>query len=173
MKKLFENKTTYTEDTYIEFLKFHSKTYNFSYMAYTVFWSCIFILCIYLSFGTGNRLQGVIITIILICFVFYRTYRPKIIVDKELNSDKIADNNTNIFSFFDKDFEVQNNNGSFKFKYFALHRVFETSDFFYLYVNKENAFLVSKKAFSLGTQEDFSKFIKNKCRLKYKLKTKQ
>lgn len=170
MEKLFENKTTYTKDTYMEFLRFHTKTYNLPYMAYTMFWAAIFILCIYLAFSSGNRLQGVIITIILICFVVYRVYRPKKLVDNELKSEKISTNNTNVFSFYDKNFLVENNNGVFTFRYFMLHRVFETDDFFYLYVNKENAFLVAKKTFSLGTAEDFSKFIKDKCKLKYRLK---
>ena len=170
MEKLFENKTTYDKDTYIEFLKFHNKTYNFSYMAYTVFWSFLFILSIYLSFSSQNRLQGVLLTIVLICFVFYRVYRPKRIVDKEMKSDKVSTNNTNTFSFFEKNFEIMNNNGSFTYRYFMLHKVFETSDFFYLYVTKENAFLVAKDSFTFGTAEDFSKFIKNKCKLKYKLK---
>ena len=51
-----------------------------------------------------------------------------------------------------------------------LHKIYETPDFFYLYITRENAFLVSKDSFSLGTKEDFSKFLKNKCRLKYKCK---
>ena len=49
-----------------------------------------------------------------------------------------------------------------------LHKVYETSDFFYLYVTRENAFLISKNTFSLGNKEDFSKFLKNKCKLKYR-----
>ena len=170
MEKLFENKTTYNKDTYIEFLKFHNKTYNFSYMLYTIIWSAIFTLCMYLAYGTGNILQGIFVTVILICFVIYRIYRPKFIVNRELKSDKITDNNTNHFIFYDKEIEVKNNNGSFKYRYFKLYKVFETEDFFYLYVNRENAFLVSKKTFSLGTSEDFSRFIKNKCGIKYRLK---
>ena len=80
MEKLFENKTTYNQDTYIDFLKFHNKTYNLSYILYTVFWALLLILCIYLSFGSKNRIQGVVLTIILICFVFYRLYHPRMIV---------------------------------------------------------------------------------------------
>lgn len=170
MKKLFENSTTYHQDTYVEFLKFHNKTYNPFYIAYTIFWSLLFLLCIYLSFTSNNRLQGVILTIVLICFISYRLYRPKMIVDKEINSDKFTTNNTNTFSFFDKNFEVKNLNGKFNYKYLMLHKVFETSDFFYLYVNRENAFLISKSTFSLGTSKDFSKFISNKCKLKFKKK---
>ena len=36
------------------------------------------------------------------------------------------------------------------------------------YVTKENAFIISKKTFSFGTAEDFSTFIKNKCKMKFK-----
>ena len=170
MEKLFVNKTTYTKETYMEFLRFHTKIYNFPYMAYTVFWSIVFLLCVYLAFASDNRLQGILITIVLICFIAYRLCRPKNIINKELKSDKISTNNTNTFTFYDKNFKVKNANGSFTFRYFMLHRIFETEKYFYLYVSKENAFLVSKNTFSFGTSDDFSKFIKNKCRLKYRLK---
>ena len=173
MEKLFENKTTYTKDTYMEFLRFHTRIFNAPYMAYTIFWSAVFMLCIYLSFSIGNRLQGVLITIILIGFVLYRVYRPKRVVDKELESDKISSNNINTFSFYNGNFTVENKNGSFSFRYFMLYRVFETDKYFYLYVNKENAFLLSKKTFSKGTAEEFSEFIKKKCRFKYRLKNRK
>jgi len=170
MEKLFENKTTYTKETYMDFLRFHTKTYNLPYMAYTIFWSTVFFLCIYLAFSAGDRLQGVLLTVVLICFIVYRLFRPKKIVDKELKSDKVSSNNTNTFTFYDKKFNVKNANGTFDFRYFMLHRIFETDKFFYLYVNNENAFLVSKKTFSFGTSEEFSKFIKNKCKFKYRNK---
>ncbi len=170
MKKLFENKTTYTQDTYIEFLKFHNRTYNFSYMLYTVSWSALLLLCIFLSFSSQNRLQGVILTIILICFILYRIFRPQFIVNKELNSGKVSDNNTNTFSFFDKHFVIENINGSFTYRYIMLRRVFETANYFYLYVTKENAFLIAKDSFSLGKSEDFAKFIKDKCMIRYRKK---
>ena len=170
MKKLFENKTTYNQDTYIDFLKFHNKTYNFSYVLYTIAWSALLILCIYLSFGSYNRIQGVILTVALIIFIFYRIIHPRMVVNKELESDKISTNNTNTFSFYEKTFEVENKNGSFIYRYFMLHKVFETADFFYLYVSRENAFLISKNTFSVGTAEEFSKFLRNKFKFKYKRK---
>ncbi len=168
MEKLFENKTTYTQDIYLDFLKFHNKKFNFSYMLYTIVWSMILLLCIYLAFASGNRIQGVIITMILAGFILYRIVHPKRIVERELDSDKISTNNTNTFSFFDKNFEIKNNNGSFMYKYFMLKKIFETDDYFYLYVTRENAFLLSKKTFSLGSPQDFSKFMKKKCGFKFK-----
>ena len=44
-----------------------------------------------------------------------------------------------------------------------LFKVFETKDYFYLYIDDENAVLVSKNGFKLGTAEEFSEFIKKKC----------
>ena len=168
MEKLFENKTTYTTEMYVEFLKFHNKKYNPSYIAYTVFWAFLFVLCIMLSFNSGNRLQGVVMTIVLICFLIYRFVRPQVIVNREMNSDKLSEQVTNTFSFYDKNFRVKNANGKFDYKYSSLRKIFETDTFFYLYVTRENAFLISKAAFSLGTPDSFSKFIKSKCGFKFK-----
>ena len=46
--------------------------------------------------------------------------------------------------------------------------LFETEDFFYLYITKEHAALVNKKGFKIGDSDSFSEFIKNKCKFKYK-----
>ena len=53
------------------------------------------------------------------------------------------------------------------FYYFKLYKVFETDDYFYFYINDERASLVNKKSFKSGNVEDFRKFIKKKCMLKY------
>ena len=167
--KLFINKTTNTQNAYIKFLKFHSKTYNLSYILYTVFWTFLFLLCIILAFRNGAKFQGVLITFILASFISYRLFKPKMIVNNELRGDKVSDKSINVYTFYEKHFEIKNKNGIFNYKYFLLRRVFETSEYFYLYVSKENAFLVEKNTFSLGNSGDFSSFMKRKCRLKYKL----
>ena len=167
--KLFENKTTYTQDMYIDFIKFHNKKYNFTYLAYTIIWSIILFSCIIYCFSYNMKIQSIVIIIILISFVIYRFARPKMVVDKELKSDKVGKNNINVFSFFPKYMEIKNKNGKFNYKYLMIRKVFETKDAFYLYVTRENAFLISKNTFSLGTAEDFSKFAKSKFGMKYKL----
>lgn len=125
-------------------------------------------LCIFFSFSTGLRVQGFLVTLLLICFISYRILRPKMIVQQELTSDKLDGNNTNIFSFYEKKFIIQNCKGKFEYRYFMLYKAFEAKDFFYLYATKENAFLVSKHAFSLGNAKDFGSFLKKKCKLKYR-----
>ena len=162
-------KLGYSTSDYVKFLRFHNKKFNPSYITYTVFWCILLILSLILAYGSGARLQGVIITIVLILFIGYRFARPKMIVNNELNSDKFTDNNVNTFSFYDKEFEVSNKNGKFTYKYFMLYKIFETRDYFYLYITKENAFLVSKYAFSIGKERDFATFMKVRCRLKYKI----
>lgn len=167
---LFKNKTKNTMDSYAEFLNFHHKAFHASYVAYTVFWSFMFLLCIILCFGSNSRLQGVVFSIVLVAFIIYRFLRPKMLVDNELKSDKLTTDNINTFTFYDKTFEAKNEKGRFDYKYSLLYKTFETDTYFYLYVNKENAFLVSKSAFSLGTPESFASFMKKKCGFKFKTK---
>lgn len=169
MEKLFVNKTTNTQEAYMKFLKFHSKKFNLFYIAYTIFWSFLFMICIIIAFRGGLRIQGVLFTIALIIFIFYRLSKPKMIVNNELKSDKISPKSTNTYTFYEKYFEIKNKNGKFNYRYLMIQKVFETSEYFYLYVSKENAFLVSKNTFSLGNERDFSSFIKRKCKLRYKL----
>ena len=168
MEKLFENKTIYNKNTYLEFLKFHNKKFNLGYNVYTIIWSILFIFCIIISFNTNLRIQGVLITIILVSFLIYRILRPNLIAKKEMSSEKITTNSVNKFKFYDKEIKIINNNGSFTYKYFSFRRIYETEKYFYIYVTKENAFVLSKKAFSLGTSEDFAKFMKKKCGWKFK-----
>ncbi|MCI8620717.1 MAG: YcxB family protein [Clostridia bacterium] len=168
--KIFINKTTNTEEAYMDFLSFHSKTFNLIYLSYTVFWAFLFLLCIILAFGSGLRLQGVTFTILLITFILYRIIRPKLVTNKELKSDKISNQSTNTYTFYEKYFEIKNKNGLFSYKYFMIKKVYETQNYFYLYVSNENAFLVSKKDFTKGSSKDFSNFMKQKKGLRYKIK---
>ena len=63
------------------------------------------------------------------------------------------------FNFYKFYFEIDKT----RVYYFKLHKVFETKDYFYLYLDEDTAFLVSKSGFKLGTPKDFSEFIKKKC----------
>ena len=58
------------------------------------------------------------------------------------------------FTFYKFYFSV----GKKTFPYMRLFKVFETKDYFYLYI-----VLVNKNGFKLGNAEEFSEFIKKKC----------
>ena len=53
------------------------------------------------------------------------------------------------------------------YPYLKLYKVFETQDYFYLYIDEEHAALVNKKGFKIGNVEAFTDFIKKKCLFKY------
>ena len=102
----------------------------------------------------------------------WRFFRPAFTVNKELKSDKIAKEKKFKFIFYKNHFEIHDKKDIFKIYYFKLRKVFETDDFFYLYIDKEHSFLVIKSGFTVGSESEFSEFIKKKCWLKYSRKQK-
>ncbi len=53
-------------------------------------------------------------------------------------------------------------------KYYQLYKVFETADFFYLYIDKTHALLLDKTKFKKNNPSEFLDFIKRKCWWCYK-----
>lgn len=162
MNKLFENTTTYNSTEYRKFLEFHNKKYSFKYNLYTLFILFLLIFCMILQFMNSNINLGCLFLTVAICFLAYRIFRPYFFVKKESNSDKVKKQLTNTYSFYDKYMEIKNRNDFIKLKYYRLYKIFETDDSFYLYMNKDYSFVLSKNGFSIGKQEDFYKFIKKK-----------
>ena len=155
MKILFKNKTKYTENSYKKFLEFHSNKFLFTF--------------IILYFFNHFYLQAFLAMILLALFLVLKIIKPTLKVKKDFESDKIQ--NEKIFKFiFCKNYlKIYNNLKYDKVKYTKLYKIFETTDFFYLYVDDENSLLVDKKGFYYGTADEFSKFLKKNYWFKYKL----
>ena len=83
-------------------------------------------------------------------------------VEKELKTEKFKNEKEFTFTFYEKYFIVSDNKDSYKLRYWHLHKVFETDDFFYLYINKDHAFLIEKSTFSKGNISEFLDFLKKK-----------
>lgn len=167
MTPLFKNKTKYTEQNYQQFVNFHSKKYNFSYYTYTIIISLLMVYCCILGIIQKDFGITLLFACMLIVFLILRIYIPNrsyLKTKKDLKSEK---NNLFIFNFYQHYFTI----GKSRLYYFKLHKVFETKDYFYLYVDEENAALVSKSGFEIGTPDDFTNFIKKKCLLKYSKQT--
>ena len=75
---------------------------------------------------------------------------------------KISDNSTFIFTFYDKYFTIKEKNDIYKSKYRNLYKIFETDNYFYLYIDKNHSFLLDKTGFIVGNSNDFNKFILHK-----------
>lgn len=161
MKPLFKNETKYTQKNYELFLDFHNKKYSFSQSAYIIIMVILLIYCIIFNVIQKNISFVLLFFALLLLLFFLKIYLP--IKRYKKTQKQIKKNSTFTFNFYNLYFTVNNNT----FYYFKLYRVFETKDYFYLYVNEDNAALISKDGFKIGNAEDFSKFIKKKCFFKY------
>lgn len=166
MKKnnpLFKNVTKYSDQSYQKFVNFHTNKYNMSYKFYTIVISILIVYCIILNIMQKNIGLTLLFLLMLAGFLIMRIYIPA----KEYlkNKKRFSNNQSSFFTFTFYNFYFTINDR--RFYYFKLHKVFETSDYFYLYVNEDTAFLVSKNGFKMGNATEFTEFIKKKCLLKY------
>ena len=162
MVPLFKNTTKYTEKSYQQFVNFHGNKFNLSYNFYTIISLMLIIYCIVYSFIQKSYLLSFVFTLMFFGYIIMRIYLPM----KKYTKTKDKYENTSsyfTYNFYKYYFEIENT----KIYYFKLYKVFETQDYFYLYLDEDTAFLVSKSGFKIGTPKDFSEFIKKKCMFKY------
>lgn len=164
MKPLFKNVTKYNSKNYEQFIKFHGEKFNFSYNLYTIVMSILLIYCIILNIMQKNIPFVLLFLALLILIFLFRMYLPMKRYQKTKKQYSKNKETSISFIFYKFYFTV----GKKTFPYMRLYKVFETKDYFYLYIDDENAVLVSKNGFRVGTAEEFSKFIKKKCFFKYK-----
>lgn len=162
MKVLFKNKTQYTKQTYYEYLNFHQNKYNLRHQFITIVFILFLSFCVLMNFKYKNYPTAFIILISLFIFIYYQFFRPQKTIDKELKTDKFGNEEFFTFAFYEKYFTITNKNIKQKLKYQHLFKVFETDNFFYLYVNKDHAFLLKKSGFTVGDTAKFLKFLKKK-----------
>ena len=168
MKVLFKNKTQYNKEIYKEFLEFHQEKYGTSYIFSTIVPTLLLIFCIIVQLQSRNFYLAILTTIIAILFAGWRFYDPIKTVKKEVQSKKIENEQEFIFKFYEKHFNIYSQKINSKIHYWQLHKIFETEEFFYLYIDKTHAFLLSKKGFEMGNSDEFAEFINRKWRFKFK-----
>lgn len=168
LKILFKNKTKYTKDIYKQFVEFHSKKYNFQYTLFNIFIIALILFCIVLQISYKYYGIAIITCIIFTCFCLYRYFHPISVVSKELKGKTISEEKSFTFKFYEKYFNVYDKLDHSTVKYYKLRKVFETENFFYLYIDKNHAFILNKENFSIGKPTDFSDFIKKKCIFRFK-----
>ena len=163
LKLLFKNTTTYSKDIYEQFLLFHQKKYHFSYTAYTVMVVAFILFAIILQVSYNNFSIAILLCCGFTAFILWRYFHPIAEISKDYNSEKIQKQKSYTFKFYDRFFIISDHCRYNKAKYYKLYKVFETPNFFYLYIDKTHAFLLDKTKFKINTSSNFSKFIKKKC----------
>ena len=167
LKVLFKNTTKYNKKVYEEYLQFHSKKYKFSYILYTATIIALFLFCLISQVAYHNFTLAITFCIFISCFFLWRFLHPIAEVRKEFNSKKIQEEKEFSFIFYEKNFKIRDKLQFEVIRYSFIRKVFETPTFFYLYIDKTHAYLLSKDSFSIGSADEFSNFIHKKCWLKF------
>lgn len=169
MQQLFKNITTYTSENYKKFLEFHNNKFKYKYLFYTIFIVIAFLFCTVLQFAYHNFILGNLFIFILIIFLFWRFFRPFFFIKKEVKSGKVSPNATNTFHFYKNHFIIENKFGKSKIHYFKIHKIYETKDFFYMYLDSNYSLLISKNGFLKGSSREFAIFLRHRFPFKFKL----
>lgn len=167
MEILFKNKTKYTKEIYEKYLQFHQHKFGHKYKFTTIVTILLLCFCIFTNIGYFNYFTSFILFVILAIFCFYRFFYPIKKVEKELKTEKFQDEKEFTFTFYKSYFIISDKKFKDKIKYWELYRVYETEDFFYLYINKDHAFLLDKSTFTKGNTYEFLKFLKKKIWYKF------
>lgn len=167
MKILFKNRTKYTKEVYQVFLQFHNKKYSSSYYFYTAFITLLIFFCFGMNLQYHNFSLAVVFFFAMCTFLYWRFFHPIEEIKKELKTDKIEQEKEFQFRFFENSFEVLDKILVCKVKYFNIKHIFETEQYFYLYIDRNHAFLLDKSNFVIGNVSNFRKFIKRKCPLRF------
>ena len=162
MEILFKNKTKYTKEIYQKYLQFHQNKFGMKYKFITILSILLLSFCFIINLKYLNYDTAFIFIIILILFFIYRFFYPTKKIQKELKTEKFEKEKEFTFVFYDKFFIISNKKDSEKIKYWKLYKVYETEEFFYLYIDKNHAFLIDKSSFSTGATSEFLKFLKKK-----------
>lgn len=170
MKLLFKNKTKYSMENYEKFLEFHQNKYGGKYTFSTIIIILMFLFLIISQIKFKTIIPLCFTIIGLIIFLVYRYYHPRKVIEKEKNSKKVRHSQEFIFKFYEKYFLIYSKKIYTKVKYNRLYKIFETDEFYYLYIDKEHSYLISKNGFEIGTEKEFNKFINKKCKFKVKNK---
>lgn len=166
-KLLFKNTTQYSKKVYDQFTRFHNEKFSLSYNLFTVFILILLIYCLIMTIRNKIVFLAILFSLVLIVFIVYRLFNPLLFYKKQVNKKAISKEKIFKFYFYDKYFKIRDNLNYDIIHYFKLYKVFETNNFFYLYLDKKYSFIIDKNGFSQGTVEEFSKFIKDKMWLKY------
>lgn len=171
MKVLFKNHTQYTHQVYQDFLNFHTKKYHFRYQLYTFVICLAFLFCLTFQVYYHYYSVALLFALGLTGFLLWRIFHPVQEVKKEMESEKIQNEEKFTFCFYEKQVEVSNDKEYSKVSYRKMKHVFETPDYFYLYLDRTHSFLLTKSGFCVGSSENFSAFIHRKCFFRYHLVT--
>lgn len=168
MNVIFKNTTKYTEEQYWKFLKFHDSKYGIQYRILTIVVAIIILYLVAANIVAKNLNLVYILFIAFVIFLFYRYFSQEKIVKDEIQGESIKKQKEYTFTFYENCLNIQDDCEEQDVLYKQLYRVFETSEYFYIYTDKTHSLMLSKSGFEVGNPEDFAVFMKKKFAYKFK-----
>lgn len=108
----------------------------------------------------------------LVLFMWALRKLHKFLYKKNLKTDKRFASPVEAEYMFSEDsfsYAIGANQGSMEYK--LLYKVYESNDFFYLFVNRMEAYIVGKDGFTSGSPEQFRNFMMSKMGKKFSNRT--
>ena len=163
MEILFQNKTTYNKELYLKFNEFHIEKFGLKYELEMLLFILMFIYCIILNLKNRSIYLSLLLIITLIIYILWKVFKPIFIYKNELKSRKIIKNHTFTYDFYKYFFKITYKKKTITIFYFKLKKLYETNENYYLYIDKNHAFLLDKNNFTIGNSKSFTEFINKKC----------
>lgn len=166
MKILFKNNTRYTKENYNAFIEFHQNKYGIK----TLIKVGLILLCIIyiVIINIINKNWKIILILLVLGGIIYIINNFMVNKQTAKNKKMIKKQREFTFYFYEQYIKIKCGRKFDRLKYFELHKIFETKEYFFLYTDEEHSLIISKDGFEIGTSKQFAEFIKRKCPLKYK-----
>ena len=174
MEKLFETRTksTQREDTqkiYRDFFRFHTwNRLKWAYILFVVFGAVLLTASMFLLAMGSNDYLLIGCSIFLAAFILIYPWFAYLLPYRMWKSSYKYWGLTSTFSFYPDNMEIRNEQQQTSIYYNQLYRVYETAGYFYFYLNKMSAFIVSKDSFIQGTSEGLRSFLQQELKEQYK-----
>lgn len=162
MEKYFEVSTLYNDDTMRAFYDFHLFKRQHISKAFFIVMGVIILLggsaiLILERFQNPFRVMFFLLMGVFSCT--YPFWMPKLLINSMQKSDLVTRNKVCTVTCYQDRLEVITEQSRSFVYYGQLYQAWETRDFFYLYLNKQSAYILYKQAFSLGDAARFSTFL--------------
>lgn len=160
MELLFKNETMYTKDLYDKYIKFHSRRYGVQEL---IFYALLAFLLVVLTIRAFKDFGLITIGIWILVIAIIYVYRTRIFKSREQYKGIARKQSEKaVYNFYDKYFESSYQGETTKISYFEIKKVFELSDRYYLYLDKNHACVLLKDSFTKGKEEAFRDFLDTK-----------
>lgn len=175
---IYINKTEITEKMINEFYKFYNKKINrLDFYSFLVCGIVLLVIAIFYLTRLNDYFLGIIWNIIInsILILVGIGFFISALKNQKYNKDKMSNiydedmsKMSNTYYFNDKKIIIINKFGETKRMYDYLTAIYEAKNYYYLFTNTKNAYIIRKDSFIKGSQYKFREFIKEKLGKAYK-----